>query len=220
MFASIPISWQKFLSDKISNAFYEQIIKKLKFEYKNFTVYPKKENVFRAFIVQPPEKIKIVVIGQDPYHGENQANGFAFAVNENISPPPSLKNIWQEIENEFGLAKKDKTLCNWANQGVFLLNSVLTVRKNEPSSHKNLNWQVFTDAVVKELSDSKENLVFMLWGSFAKEKSILINKNRNHLILEAAHPSPFSAHKGFFGCNHFLKANDFFIKNGIETINW
>lgn len=183
-------------------------------------IYPMTENIYTAFEIEP-EKVKVVILGQDPYHGANQAHGMSFSVLPNVKPPPSLKNIYKEIESEYGYKMNDKDgyLLPWANQGVMLINSVMTVEASTPASHKNKGWEIFTDKVITSLSDNFEHIVFMLWGSYAKAKNSLID-SKKHLILESAHPSPFSAHNGFFGNNHFKKANTYLKENNLEEIDW
>jgi uracil-DNA glycosylase len=220
MFKSLSKDWQDLLKDSLDDKFYEKIKKELEFEYKNHKIFPSKKNIFRIFERLNPTDIKIIILGQDPYHGIGQANGYAFAVNDKIYVPFSLQNIWKEIERDYPNQKKDKTLEFWVNQGVFLLNSILTVRENSPSSHKNLGWEIWTDQVIKILSEKFENLVFLLWGNFAKEKYSLISKKNGHLILQTSHPSPFSFHKGFFGCNHFKLTNNFLDQKKKNTVVW
>lgn len=184
------------------------------------TIYPKADNIYTAFEI-PPEKVRVVILGQDPYHGENQAHGMSFSVLPGVKPPPSLKNIYKEIEKEFDFKMDDKNgyLMPWAEQGVMLINSVMTVEASNPASHKGMGWETFTDKVIHTLSDNFEHIVFILWGSYAKAKSSFID-DKKHLILTSAHPSPFSAYNGFFGNNHFNKANKYLKTNGLEEINW
>lgn len=183
---------------------------KIQKEQEAYTVYPANENIFRVFQEVDFDKIKVVIIGQDPYHGPNQANGMAFAVNAEIPRPPSLANIFKEIEKEFGQMPEDKTLLSWAAKGVFLLNTSLTVRANEANSHNEMGWGFFTDYVVRKLNEREKPICFLLWGSHAQSKKGFIT-NPNHKVLCAAHPSPLSAHKGFFGCNHFKQAEEFLV---------
>lgn len=184
------------------------------------TIYPKPDNIYTAFEI-PPEKVRVVILGQDPYHGENQAHGMSFSVLPGVKPPPSLKNIYKEIEKEFNFKMDDKNgyLMPWAEQGVMLINSVMTVEASNPASHKGMGWETFTDKVIYTLSDNFQHIVFMLWGAYAKSKSSFID-DKKHLILTSAHPSPFSAYNGFFGNNHFKKANEYLKENGLEEINW
>lgn len=183
-------------------------------------IYPKSENVFKAFELCHFDDLKVVILGQDPYHGEGQAHGLAFSVPEGIDVPPSLKNIFKEIADDLKLpVPENGNLERWAKQGVLLLNSVLTVNKNQAGSHRNMGWEKITDRIIKTISDEKKSVVFMLWGNYAKEKEQLINKEK-HMILTAAHPSPLSAYKGFFGCQHFSKANAYLEAKGIARIDW
>ncbi len=222
----IEESWKKVLSDYFSRKEFEELASFVKNEYLNKTVYPKPKDLFRAFNETPFDKVKVVILGQDPYHNPGQAHGLAFSVPKGMPAPPSLLNIFKEICDELPdstsckLSSEERVdLSRWANQGVFLLNAVLTVLKNKPTSHSGKGWEEFTDYVIKTLSDKKENLVFLLWGSFARSKKELIDSNK-HLILEAAHPSPLSASRGFFGCGHFKEANEYLKQHGIEPIDW
>lgn len=189
-------------------------------EYNEKTIYPEKSNIFSALKETPYEKVKVVILGQDPYHGEGEAHGLSFSVNPGIKIPPSLKNIYKELNSEYGYdIPNNGYLLNWAKQGVLLLNAVLTVEKDKPASHRGKGWEIFTDVIIKELNNRNDPIVFMLWGNFARSKKELIN-NKKHLILESTHPSPFSARNGFFGCNHFKLANEFLRKNNMEEIDW
>ena len=177
--------------------------------------------IFNAFNATDFDQVKVVIIGQDPYHGPHQAHGLSFSVQKGIKPPPSLLNIYKEIESDLGIKmpRKNGDLTHWANQGVLLLNASLTVRADQPNSHAGIGWQTFTDSVIQELNDRKEHLVFMLWGNFAKEKGARIDEKK-HLVLRSVHPSPFAADKGFFGSKHFSKTNQYLIQHGIEPIDW
>ncbi|MEK7150370.1 MAG: uracil-DNA glycosylase, partial [Patescibacteria group bacterium] len=179
------------------------------------------KQIFNAFNLAPFDKVKVVILGQDPYHGKGQAHGLSFSVPDRINPPPSLVNIFKEIESDLNvkIQKTNGNLENWAKQGVLLLNAILTVRANNPASHRNLGWEKLTNAVIKALSNKREHIVFLLWGKFAQEKENLIDASK-HLILKAPHPSPFSANSGFFGCKHFSKTNDYLIKTGQTPIDW
>ncbi len=189
-------------------------------EYEKKIIYPERKNIFFSLKETPYEKVKVVIIGQDPYHGEGEAHGLAFSVNPGIKIPPSLKNIYKELNNEYGYdIPNNGYLLSWAKQGVLLLNAVLTVEKDKPASHRNKGWEIFTDEIIKEIDKKNEPVVFMLWGNFARSKKELI-KNKKHLVLESTHPSPFSARNGFFGCNHFKLANEFLRKNNMEEIDW
>ena len=186
----------------------------------NKIIFPAQKNWFKAFELTPFNEVKVIILGQDPYHSEGQAQGLSFSVADGMKIPPSLRNIYQELELDLGIPANDSgNLKHWATQGVLLLNSVLTVEKNSPGSHANSGWIDFTDGVIHTLSEEKENLIFMLWGSYAQQKVELIDANK-HLILTATHPSPFSAHKGFFGCKHFSKANDYLKIHKQKPIDW
>ena len=183
-------------------------------------IYPPPKLIFNALDHTPFERVKVVILGQDPYHGPNQAHGLCFSVQPGIAPPPSLLNIFKELQDDIGIpVPSHGNLNHWAEQGVFLLNASLTVRAGEPMSHAKIGWAPFTDAVIKTISDKKEHVVFLLWGKFAQEKSVLINQAR-HLILRAAHPSPLSAYAGFLGCKHFSKTNEYLVKHGIDPVDW
>ncbi len=190
-------------------------------ENKNIKIFPEFKNIFNAFNLTSFSKIKVVILGQDPYHDEGQAVGLSFSVPKGFTLPPSLKNIYKEIERDLNIKKDftDGNLEKWAEQGVFLLNSILTVEAHEPASHKNKGWEEFTDFVIKKISDKKNNTVFILWGNYAKSKKILID-TKKHLVLESAHPSPFSAYNGFFGCKHFSKCNKYLKKYKKGIISW
>jgi len=189
-------------------------------EYKVKTIFPERKNIFSALKNTPYENVKIVILGQDPYHGTGEAHGMAFSVCPGVKTPPSLQNIYKELNQELDCyIPNNGYLMKWSKQGVLLLNSVLTVQKDTPASHKGRGWEQFTDKIIEEINKKEEPVVFMLWGSFAKSKACLVT-NPKHLILTAAHPSPFSARNGFFGCNHFTKANDFLNSKGIESIDW
>ncbi len=184
------------------------------------TIYPPGSFIFNAFNTTPLDKVKVVIIGQDPYHGPGQAHGLCFSVQNGVPPPPSLINIFKELKEDIGMAIPNHgNLTKWAEQGVFLLNASLTVRAGEPMSHSKIGWAQFTDAVIKTISAQKEHVVFLLWGKFAQDKKILIDETK-HLILKSAHPSPLSAHNGFFGCKHFSKANEYLMSKGIDPVDW
>jgi uracil-DNA glycosylase len=184
-------------------------------------IYPPGNLIFNAFEQTPFDTVKVVILGQDPYHGPGQAHGMCFSVPEGIQPPPSLINIFKEIESDLGIGMPPRYghLTKWAQQGVLMLNAFLTVRANEPLSHSKIGWESFTNSVITTLSQEKKGIVFLLWGKFAQEKQVLIDETR-HYVLKAAHPSPFSADKGFFGCKHFSKTNELLIQQGIEPIDW
>lgn len=212
--------WHSFIQSESNKEYFGFLVDKLDDEYNNYTVYPKKEDILNAYWLTEPSKVKVVILGQDPYHEPNQANGLAFSVNEGVKIPPSLRNIYKEIENDIGkVTSKNGDLTFWAKQGVFLLNTVLTVRKGEANSHKNIGWETFTDNTIKYLNDIDSPKVFILWGNNARKKKNLIT-NKNHLILESAHPSPLSASRGFFGNNHFSKTNNFLLENKLGIIEW
>lgn len=211
----IAAGWEELFERERNKSYMTNLQAFLGEEYSNKAIYPPKDYIFRAFESLPFSNVKVLILGQDPYHGPNQANGYAFAVKEGIQSPPSLQNIFKEIKSSYGEIPNSTTLEGWAQQGVLLLNTVLTVRESSPNSHKNKGWETFTDKVIELLGSREDPMVFMLWGNPARSKKILI-KNTNHLILEAPHPSPLSAHRGFLGCSHFIKANDFLN----EKINW
>ena len=217
----ISESWKKVLEKEFQTDYFNNISLKTREEYSKFVCYPPGIKLFRAFDECPFNKLKVVIIGQDPYHGENQANGLCFSVDNGVEKPPSLKNIFKELNTSF--TKNERTnsdLSDWSNQGVLLLNSILSVRRKFPGSHRHIGWEEFTENVIKIISKEKMNLVFMLWGNYAKNKEKFIHDN-NHLVLKSGHPSPLSANKGFwFGNNHFKKCNDFLIANNLETIKW
>jgi uracil-DNA glycosylase len=219
--------WHRFLIDEFSKPYMNDLRGLLRSEYnQNHTVYPPKDNISRALKLVDFEDVKVVILGQDPYHGYNQANGLAFAVEKGVSFPPSLKNIVKEIYKSFSEAGNsinynnfDSTLENWAKQGVLLLNTVLTVRENAAFSHRGKGWEIFTDKVIMSLNLKKTPVVFLLWGSAAQSKTNLIT-SKLHKILKAPHPSPLSAHRGFLGCQHFTQANQFLIANNLQPIQW
>jgi uracil-DNA glycosylase len=214
-------NWDNLLRDEFKKEYYLNIRKFLKEEYSTHTIYPNMHDIFNALKYTDYPDVKVVILGQDPYHNPGQAHGMSFSVKEGIAPPPSLLNIYQEIENEFGyqMPKDYGYLMSWANQGVLLLNTILTVRENQPQSHRTCGWEIFTDKIIELLNIRNEPIVFLLWGSNAKSKKNLIT-NPKHLILESVHPSPLSAYRGFIGCNHFKMANEFLLKNGMNEINW
>ncbi|MAK07606.1 MAG: uracil-DNA glycosylase [Marinoscillum sp.] len=220
MRVKIEESWNNVLEKFFNKDYFKLLVEKVRNEYKFNTIYPKGDKIFNAFNLCPFDSLKVVIIGQDPYHGKGQANGLSFSVEKNIKIPPSLKNIFIELKNnypEYEYSNGD--LTRWANQGVLLLNSILTVRKSEPGSHTNIGWEKFTDFVIKNISSERRNVVFLLWGKYAQSKSRLIDDNK-HLILKSPHPSPFSAHKGFFKNFHFKKTNEYLLLNNIKKINW
>jgi uracil-DNA glycosylase len=222
MDVKIAEGWKKVLEKEFQKEYFRNITGLLKNEKQSKkTIYPEGSLIFNAFNSTDFDKVKVVIIGQDPYHGPGQAHGLSFSVRKGTKPPPSLLNIFKEIESDLGvrLSRSNGDLSAWAKQGVLLLNASLTVRAGEPNSHAGIGWQQFTDAVIQSLNMNKEHLVFMLWGNFAKEKGSHINEQK-HLLLRATHPSPFAADKGFFGCRHFSKANEYLVQHGKEPINW
>lgn len=217
---NIESSWLEVLKDEFRQPYFIEIKKFLLEDKKKYRVFPPGQLIFNAFNLTPFDKVKIVIIGQDPYHGYGQAHGLCFSVPKGVAKPPSLQNIFKELKEDLNINPPDHgDLSGWAKQGVFLLNAILTVRENTPESHRNIGWEKFTNAAIENLSNKKEHLVFMLWGAYAQEKEKLID-NTKHLILKAAHPSPLSANRGFFGCHHFSKANQYLIANNIDPIKW
>lgn len=213
-------SWKNMLLDEFSKPYFFDLKAFLQEEKKQFTVYPPGSQMFSAFNHTPFQKVKAVILGQDPYHGPGQAHGLCFSVPYGITPPPSLKNIFKELKQDLGLAVPPHgNLTSWAEQGVLLLNATLSVRANTAGSHQRKGWEIFTDKVISLLSEQREHLVFLLWGNFAIAKRSLIDEQK-HLVLTAAHPSPFSVERGFYGCRHFSKTNEYLQLNGTEPINW
>ncbi|AHB41314.1 Uracil-DNA glycosylase [candidate division SR1 bacterium RAAC1_SR1_1] len=218
----IHSSWKNILRDEFQKPYFEQIKQFLEQEkLAGNIVFPKGSDIFNAFNQTPFDDVKIVILGQDPYHGEGEAHGLCFSVQDGVRVPPSLKNIFKELLTDIPgfVIPVSGNLISWAKQGVFLLNATLTVRKDTPNSHKDAGWQQFTDAVIKKISDEKKGVVFLLWGAYAQGKIGLIDQEK-HLVLQAAHPSPFSSYRGFFGCKHFSQTNNFLISQGKQPINW
>ncbi|HHW69001.1 MAG TPA: uracil-DNA glycosylase [Tenericutes bacterium] len=211
-------SWN-FMKEKIDLNIINDIMETIIKEYKNKVCYPAFDNIFNCFKYTNYDDLKVVIIGQDPYHGENEAHGLSFSVLEHCKTPPSLRNIFLELHNDLGIDRKNNNLEDWAKQGVLLLNAIMTVEKDKPLSHKNIGWENFTDKIIELISLSDKPLVFILWGNYAKSKKRLIT-NKKHLIIESAHPSFFSANRGFFGSKPFSKANDFLKQNNIKEIEW
>tara|TARA_B100000965_G_scaffold336732_1_gene303200 strand:+ start:1646 stop:2314 length:669 start_codon:yes stop_codon:yes gene_type:complete len=211
--------WQDILKTEFDKKYFKDLISFLNSEYQNHKIFPQKKQVFEALNSVAFNDVKVIIIGQDPYHGKNQANGIAFSVDDKIKKPPSLKNILKELSNDLNVKTDNVNLKNWANQGVLMLNSILTVRENSPSSHKNQGWEIFTTKIIKELAIRKHNLVFILWGKYAEEKIKNINV-KNHFILKSSHPSPLSSYRGFFGCKHFTKTNKILRELKKEEILW
>lgn len=217
----IEKSWEEALAEEFGAPYFKEIKRKILEEKKAGTVlYPSDNDIFNAFNLTPFDKVKVIILGQDPYHGTGQAHGLCFSVPDGITPPPSLVNIFKELKNDLGIkvSKDGGNLEGWARQGVLLLNALLTVQAGQPASHHDIGWEQFTNAAIKKLSDKREHLVFILWGRFAQQKEALINTSK-HLILKAAHPSPFSVTK-FFGCKHFSKTNEYLREHGKESIKW
>ncbi len=211
--------WDIILKEEYEKDYFLKIKDIVRNEYKNKTIYPPANKVFYAFRETSYKDTKVVILGQDPYHGEGEANGLCFSVNRGITMPPSLKNIYKELYNDLGIIRTDTDLSDWAQSGVLLLNSVLTVEKDRPASHKYFGWEEFTDAVIQKLNEKETPVVFILWGNFAKSKMKYIT-NKNHLILTSSHPSPFSVNYGFFGSKPFSKTNKFLKEHGLDEIKW
>ncbi|WP_315815457.1 uracil-DNA glycosylase [Paraflavitalea speifideaquila] len=221
MDVKIDESWKKPLKDEFNKAYFSQIVGHLRIEKAAAkTIYPPGSLIFNAFNLTPFDQVKVVLLGQDPYHGQGQAHGLCFSVQDGIKPPPSLVNIYKEIHNDVGLPIPNHgNLTKWAQQGVLMLNASLTVRAGEPMSHAKIGWADFTDAVIRKISDQKKGVVFLLWGKFAQAKQELIDATK-HRVLKAAHPSPFSADAGFFGCRHFSRTNEYLVQEGLDPIDW
>lgn len=220
MDVKISPSWKPKLSKEFEKDYFKKLVDFIKSEYQTQVIFPPAGQIFNAFNSCSFEELKVVIIGQDPYHGLNQANGLSFSVFDGIRNPPSLNNIFKEIKDDLGKPiPRSGNLERWAEQGVLLLNATLTVRAQCPGSHQNRGWEIFTDAVIKTASEEKEGVVFMLWGAYAQKKGAIINRDK-HLVLESAHPSPFSAHRGFLGNRHFSKANEYLRSQGKGEIDW
>ena len=220
MDVKIEQSWKERLSAEFEKPYFSELTRFVRHEYSTTTCYPPGHLIFNAFNLCPFDKVKVVIIGQDPYHEQGQAQGLSFSVNDGVPFPPSLQNIFKEIEQDLGTPMpKSGDLTRWAEQGVLLLNATLTVREHQAASHAGHGWETFTDAVIRQLSAQRDHLVFILWGSYAQKKGQVIDRSR-HLVLCSAHPSPLSAYHGFFGNHHFTLCNDYLIKHGISPINW
>lgn len=221
MNVTIEESWKQILADEFSSLYFKNLAAFVRSAYAKGVVYPPGKYIFEAFNRTPFDKVKVVILGQDPYHEPNQAHGLCFSVQKGVRLPPSLMNIYKELEDEFGtkFLDRDGDLSHWADQGVLLLNATLTVAAGNAGSHQGRGWEMFTDAVVAKLAEQRTNLVFMLWGSYARRKGAVIDRKK-HLVLECAHPSPLSVYRGFFGCGHFKKANEYLEANGLPTIKW
>lgn len=216
----IEASWKEQLAEEFEQDYFKNLSAFVREEYQKASIYPNPKNVFRAFDETPFEEVKVVILGQDPYHGPGQANGLCFAVNPEVKTPPSLQNIFKELESDLGReVNRDPDLIRWAKQGVLLLNATLTVSARNPGSHQGRGWEQFTDAAIKRLNDEREGLVFILWGNYARQKGAHIDRAK-HCVIESPHPSPFSAHNGFFGSKPFSKANEYLEKHGQQPIDW
>ena len=223
MNVTIEESWKSVLADEFASEYFAKLVAFVKDAYRKGVVYPPGKYIFEAFNRTPFDKVKVVIIGQDPYHNPNQAHGLCFSVPEGVEVPPSLVNIYRELEQEFGgkYLGRSGDLSRWADQGVLLLNATLTVSggANMAGSHQGRGWETFTDAVIRRLAEGRDHLVYLLWGSYAQRKAGFVDRTRN-LVLECAHPSPLSAYRGFFGCGHFRKCNDYLVANGQKAIEW
>lgn len=218
--AAIDNDWLEPLGEEFKKPYYKKLYETVKQEYETRQIFPAPDDVFNAFQFTPLHKVKVVILGQDPYHGDGQAHGLCFSVKPDVAVPPSLVNIYQELKEDVGCYIPDNGyLKKWADQGVLLLNTVLTVRAHNANSHRNIGWEEFTDAAIRTLNEQDRPIVYLLWGKPAQTKKKML-KNPKHLILEAPHPSPLSAHRGFFGCRHFSKTNEFLKDHGLEPIDW
>lgn len=215
----ITKNWDNILKDEYNKDYFKRLRSFLKEEYSTKICYPKKEEIFNALKYTNYEDVKVVILGQDPYHGENEAHGFCFSVRNAVRRPPSLNNILKELYDDLKIVRKENELTSWAEQGVLLLNSVLTVVKDTPLSHRGIGWEEFTDSIIKKINEKDSTVVYILWGSYARSKKYLII-NPKHYVIESAHPSPLSANKGFFGSKPFSKTNEILIKNNMKPINW
>jgi uracil-DNA glycosylase len=216
----INSDWRTFLQEELYSDNFQAIINTLQTERNTSTIFPKDNEIFNAFNITSLKNLKIIILGQDPYHGKEQAHGLSFSVPNGVKTPPSLRNIFKELQADLNVpVSPNGNLSHWAKQGVLLLNATLTVREKEAGSHQKLGWENFTDRIIEKISKKKEGIIFLLWGSFAQRKSILIDTKKHH-ILTAAHPSPFSAYRGFFGCKHFSKTNEILIENNQQPIDW
>lgn len=221
MDSPVENTWKTVLERHMDTDMYRNLHSYVQQEYRSYVVYPPKEQVYTALSLTPFHRVKVVILGQDPYHQKGQAHGLAFSVPNGITPPPSLKNIYKEIESDLGVSKDmgNGDLRPWAQQGVLLLNTVLTVRENQPASHRDKGWEQFTDAIIRTISDEKEHCVFILWGAHAQQKESLIDTNK-HLVMSSPHPSPLSAYRGFFGSKPFSRTNEYLKNSGQEPIQW
>lgn len=220
MTVRIEASWKEALEREFSKEYFQKLTEFVRQEYEHAAIYPHPKDIFRAFELTPFNDVKVVILGQDPYHGPGQANGLSFAVSDGVAVPPSLQNIFKEVAADTGVEPyASGDLTRWAEQGVLLLNATLTVRARTPGSHQKRGWEEFTDAAIRALSDKREHLVFILWGNYAKQKGEVIDRSK-HLVLESPHPSPFSAHTGFFGSKPFSAANAYLREHGVSEIDW
>ena len=220
MNVQIEESWKQHLAPEFEKDYFIRLTEFVRSEYQTATIYPPGRFIFNAFNLCPFDKVKVVIIGQDPYHGPGQAHGLCFSVQPGVQPPPSLQNIFKELQSDLGIVPpKDGTLTKWAERGVLMLNTTLTVRRGQANSHKNLGWTTFTDHIIEKLNEHEQPIVFLLWGGNARSKMKLITAAQ-HLVLESVHPSPLSAYNGFFGCKHFSKCNAFLEAHGIDPIDW
>ena len=213
------MTWTEVLSPIKNSEYFTTLWEKVKQEYAVTKCFPPKNMIFRALELTPFDSVQVVIIGQDPYHNDFQANGLCFSVSDQVTAPPSLKNIFKELEEDLGISKTTNELDSWAEQGILMLNATLTVRAHQPNSHKDLGWDKFTDFIIQQVSEKKENVVFVLWGAFAQKKLNLIDEKK-HFVIQSAHPSPFSVHRGFFGSRPFSKINDFLVSKGKSPIRW
>lgn len=218
--AQITNDWAKYLQEEYKKSYYRSLYENVKKEYSEQVIFPPSDEIFTAFHLTPLSEVKVVILGQDPYHNYGQAHGLSFSVKPEIKTPPSLENIYKELYDDLGCyIPNNGYLIKWAKQGVFLLNTTLTVRAHQANSHKDIGWEYFTDAAIRILNEQDRPIVFLLWGGFAQKKKSFLN-NKKHLILEAPHPSPLSAYRGFFGCKHFSKTNEFLMQHGLSPIDW
>lgn len=216
----IEPSWKEILKEEFEKPYFKELTDFVREEYQTKTVFPPPADIFKAFDLCPFDQVKVVILGQDPYHGPGQAHGLCFSVNRGVPIPPSLKNIYKEIQSDLGVTPPTHgNLEHWAKQGVFLLNATLTVIARQAGSHQKKGWETFTDEVIRLIAEKKDHVVFMLWGAYAQNKAWMIDEGK-HLVLQAPHPSPLSAHRGFFGCKHFSQANGFLEEYGLEGIRW
>ena len=213
------MTWTEVLSPIKNSEYFTTLWEKVKQEYAVTKCFPPKNMIFRALELTPFDSVQVVIIGQDPYHNDFQANGLCFSVSDQVTAPPSLKNIFKELEEDLGISKTTNELDSWAEQGILMLNATLTVRAHQPNSHKDLGWDKFTDFIIQQVSEKKENVVFVLWGAFAQKKLNLIDEKK-HFVIQSSHPSPFSVHRGFFGSRPFSKINDFLVSKGKLPIRW